>query len=231
MTRAEHIDQVLNKFPEWTAMKHRRGTRLSGLIVIEGPTGDLASFEMEVIVPKRFPAQDAHPKARILDHDLGVTLTAAAHVNPIGEMCVQMEERNEIDYSRDGLLRFMEQVVLHLYRARIWALTASYPGPEYGHFERGQREYRSELPILRARFDEVAASLPSSLRRLGRPRVPLPNGEALCPCGSREPFQSCHMREVLEVRRKIAELGAEPGPVRQGSRVPEALLRFLRSRR
>jgi hypothetical protein len=232
VTREEHIQQVLKEFPDWIASQHRGATRLVGMLVIESSTGDLTSFRLKVTIPKRFPAQDAHPSAQILDHDLGVTLTEAAHVNTVGEMCVQMEERNEIDYARDGLLRFVHQVVIHLHRIRIWVLTRKYPGPEYAHFDQGVREYQADLPSLRARFDRVAEALPQTLRRFSSSRVQLPRENGQCPCGSGDPFRVCHRSQVLEVRKRMAELGPEPRPVtRRRSRVPIDLVRFLRSRR
>jgi hypothetical protein len=210
VTREEHIFATLRELPFWTRRQDHEETILSGPLALQSSSGAFYGFVVEITVPADFPAQKAHPQARILESE--VPLTEAAHVGPFGNMCVQMEARNQINYASDGLLGFVKQVIIHLERARIQALTSSFPGEEYSHFSRGIREYQEELPAIRKKFEVELDHLPAKLRWMGHLYESPPSKRKRCPCGSGDLFKSCHWNLVMQVRRAMRQLGPEPLP-------------------
>jgi hypothetical protein len=132
---------------------------------------------MRVSVPLEFPHSDAHPTARVTKHNLGVNLGTDAHMDLDGMLCVQMPERHQINYREVGLSGILDQVTLHLDRARIYAFTGRYPGEAYDHYDKGRREYQQELPQLLAEYlqrrDALLAHLPMPMHRYTDPHVPL----------------------------------------------------------
>ncbi|MFL5355138.1 hypothetical protein [Archangium sp.] len=223
MTRDQAIQEVLAKYPNWYSVPDVKGTCLYGPLVVESRGKRQFRFDMQVRVPWNFPEAHAHPSARILKHDLGVTLGQAAHVDSRGVLCVQMPERHEIHYHEEGLVGFIQQVWLHLDRARIWAFTGTYPGDAYAHGQTGREEYKREYM---QGWEAIAARLPLPLRHLANPRLLLPEDRAWCPCRSEQRFKACHKPEVMRARHEVLALGDPPKQVRPiRSRNP-----FLRSR-
>jgi hypothetical protein len=125
-----------------------------------------------------------------------------------------MPARHEIPYDKVGLVGFLEQVIIHLDRARIQAFTKSFPGETYAHGDEGIREYERERFQLRAEFDgeveAICAELPEPVRRYGDSRASELEPRSWCPCGSGKPFKECHKEAVAEVRRKTQALGRGP---------------------
>jgi hypothetical protein len=207
VTRNEAIQEVLAKYPHWYSVPDAKGTCLYGPLVRETRSGHEFRFDMKVVVPWDFPSPDAHPTVRILKHNLGIPLGRDAHIYEDGTLCVQMPERHEINYREVGLVGFLQQVLLHLDRARIWAFTGQYPGEEYAHGEDGKREYEQEY----AKGQEaIATRLPVTLRHLVNLRVPLLENRAWCPCGSGKRFSACHKPDVTAARREVLALGDAP---------------------
>lgn len=208
------ICEVLAAHEGWRRRKSFAppGTVLLGDLVIADRTGATNTFSMEVLVPKKFPAPRVHPRARVLKHDLEKTLTAEAHVEPDGALCLQLPERNEIDYAVVGLAGFMQHVVLHLHRARIWSLGLPYPGPEYAHAEEGRREYETQFRSLLAPYERLRSGLPEGLARLVDPETMLPSEKNKCPCGSTAAFADCHRELVVDRRTAWKRLGPVPQP-------------------
>lgn len=233
MNRDQHIEQVLRAYPGWRRFRDRKGARLEGVLRSENRTGGRVTFHMKVIVPSEFPRPGVHPRAQIVSHDLRRPLNDDAHVDSDGVLCVQMEERNEIDYQRDGLLAFMQQVELHLARIRIWSLTGQFPGPQYSHGEHGRREYLAEVKALRAPFEAAVKDLPQALHLHALGIDGLPSDAAHCPCGSAARFETCHKSQVLLARDAVRELGPQPMPLMPRGSGPmlDKLNRFLRNRR
>lgn len=210
MTREEHILAALKELPRWSRQEDDGETILSGPLVLQSSSGAFYDFAVEITVPADFPAQKAHPKAKVLESD--IPLKEGAHVDPFGNMCVQMEARNQINYSSEGLLGFVKQVIIHLERARIQTLTGNFPGEEYSHFSRGIREYQQELPGIRKKFDVELDRLPPNLRWMGHLSESPPSKRRKCPCCSGVVFRSCHWNLVMQVRRAMQRLGPEPLP-------------------
>lgn len=211
------IDEVLVSYERWRRKKNfsPKGTLLLGDLVIADRTGATNTFSMEIFVPKKFPSPGVHPRAKVLRHNLGKELSSDAHVEPDGALCLQLQQRNEIDYAALGLVGFMDHVVLHLHRARIWALVGPpFPGPEYGHGEVGRREFAAELPQLLAPYEALRADLPTAVAALVDPLVALPT-RSICPCGSGTRFTDCHGPIVVERRARWAELGPAPRPLNE----------------
>lgn len=235
------IDDALDKYWWWKYRedKQRRGTVLVGEHRVTDTRGGTNRFKVEIFVPRDFPEPGVHPKAKILEHDLGVYLTPEAHVGSDGTMCVQFEARNEINYARDGLVRFFEQVEVHLYRARMWSILSEphgqpsregsghYPGPEYAHYDAGRREYQTELGRLREPFEALRAGLPQGLGVLVDPSVQLPSARRLCPCGSSAAFGVCHRPLVKARREEWRRLGRRPELPANPRRRTGAMLREL----
>lgn len=211
-SRAAMIAEVLGKYSWWKRRKQwaPRGTLLFGEHRITDSGGGTNIFKMEIFVPQEFPAPGVHPKARIVAHDLDVELTDDAHVGRDGTLCVQLEQRNEINYPRDGLAGFFEQVELHLYRARHWSILGTYPGPQYPHYDVGTREYEAERPALQAPFEALRADLPPPIRRLVDPANVLPARSSRCPCGADSSFGHCHEALVKLRRESWWQLGRMP---------------------
>lgn len=212
-SREKMIDEVLVSYESLRRKKSfsPKGTLLLGDLVIADRTGATNTFSMEIFVPKKFPSAGVHPRARVLGHNLGKKLSSDAHVEPDGGLCIQLQQRNEIDYAAIGLVGFMEHVVLHLHRARIWVLAGPpFPGPEYGHGEEGRREFAAELPALLAPYEALRAELPKPVAALVDPLVALPTERTSCPCGSGTQFADCHMPIVVERRAKWTALGPTP---------------------
>lgn len=215
-SREKMIDEVLVSYASWRRKKSfsPKGTLLLGDVVIADRTGATNTFSMEIFVPKKFPSPGVHPRARVLRHDLGRELSSDAHVEPDGALCIQLKQRNQIDYGAVGLVGFMDHVVLHLHRARIWALVGPpFPGPEYGHGEVGRREFAAELPSLLAPYEALRTELPTSVAAFVDPLVALPAERTSCPCGSGTPFAGCHKPVVVERRARWMELGPVPRPL------------------
>lgn len=225
------IDEAHDRYWWWGRRedKARGGTVLRGDHRVVDSRGGSNLFNVAIFVPDEFPAPGVHPTATILDHDLGVRLTADAHVGDDGEMCVQFGPRNEINYARDGLVRFFEQVELHLYRARIWSINPElpFPGPEYAHYDAGKREYQAELPQLRAPFEALRAGLPKGLAALIDPSARLPSARGRCPCGSSKSFGGCHRTLVKARREAWRRLGRRPELPANPRRNTGAMLRRL----
>ncbi|HYO59719.1 hypothetical protein [Archangium sp.] len=217
MTREESIQKALTRYPRWRVVDKPDGTVLVGSIVLSTPSGQDFRFRMRVFVPLDFPHSDAHPTARVMKHNLGGNLGADAHMGLDGTLCVQMPERHQVNYREVGLSGFLDQVTLHLDRARLYAFTGRYPGEAYDHNDKGRRQYQQELPQLLAEYvhrrDALIAHLPMSLRRYADPRVPLLENRAWCPCGSDTRFGDCHRRGLTQVRMRVAELGEPPRPL------------------
>lgn len=230
MTREESIKEALARYPRWRAVDKPDGTELRGSIVLATPSGQEFRFQMRVFVPLDFPHSDAHPTARVLKHDLGVSLGADAHMALDGTLCVQMPERHQINYREVGLSGFLDQVTLHLDRARIYTFTGRYPGEAYDHDDKGRRQYQQELPQLLSEYiqrrDALLAHLPTPLHRYADPHVPLLENRAWCPCGSDTRFGDCHRGELAQLRLRVAALGEPPRPP-----LPNGLRNPFKSRR
>lgn len=213
------INEALAAYPGWKRVPDFSGvgTRIAGPLVLVDPSGATNRAQVEVTVPREFPAEGAHPLARIVSHDFGKVLTEDAHVGGGRDMCVQMPERNEINYERVGLRGFLEQVELHVRRARIWAMTGKYPGPEYDHFDAGRREYQQELAVLRAPFEALKSGLPPSLAYLVDPTHKMLRAVEKCPCKSGLMFKACHRDEIKRRRAQWRTLGHPPQrPMKSG---------------
>lgn len=218
------IKELLGARPEWQAVDHSTGTKMSGPVRIQTRSGRVFTFEIELDVPSAFPHPNAHPRVEILKHDLGVRLGRDAHVNGDQSLCVQMPERHEIPYETARLVGFLDQVIIHLDRARIQAFTSRFPGDEYGHGHDGVREYERERIPLRAAFNQkveaLCSELPERLRRLGDSRVGMLAPRSPCPCGSGERLKECHWDAVVYVRRQTQALGPGPEVARRPPRNP-----------
>src|SRR4051812_8527341 len=106
------IAEFLIAQPDWAPRTdaQRDGTVLEGRVVVEDRVGFTNSFEMEFFVPADFSKPGVHPEAKILRHDLPKELGADAHLCVGDVLCVQMDERNEVDYAKGGLVAFFDQV-------------------------------------------------------------------------------------------------------------------------
>jgi hypothetical protein len=71
--REQIIQDVLHAFPEWYRVEHWEGTQLFGPIRIQ-TRSRIFTFKVQIVVAFGFPDARAHPRARILEHDLGVEL-------------------------------------------------------------------------------------------------------------------------------------------------------------
>jgi hypothetical protein len=210
-SRAAMIAEFMSAQPDWAqrAGARRDGTLLEGRVIVEDRVGFSNWFDLEFFVPASFPEPGLHPKAKIVRHDLPKQLGADAHLCVGDVLCVQMDERNEVEY-RGGLLAFFEQVVIHLHRARDWTLTTKYPGPQYSHGAEGRREYQEEVPQLRAAWNALKEGLPSSARHLVDAAERLPSARSTCPCGSRVRFRDCCQAVVVQRRQRWRDLGVPP---------------------
>ena len=171
-----------------------------------GPTGKEYLFDLRMRVPAAFPNRDAHPGVTVLDKPRILRFGSECHIGTNGDICVQMEPAYELDYERDGLGGFFQQVLIHLRRALIYALTGKYPGPSYGHAEDGKKEFRSEL----------VAKLPMALRRYVQPGLRLPPDRQWCPCGGERRFKDCHKATVKAAQAAwVASGGPRRPPFRK----------------
>lgn len=227
------IAEVMAAYPGWTRRRAPggEGTVIAGTLVIADSSGSQNRAVIEVMVPRSFPAAGVHPQAHIVDHNFERSLTEDAHVGLDGHMCVQMPERNEINYARVGLVGFFVQVELHVRRARIWVLTGRFPGPEYAHFDAGRREYQKELPALRAPFEALKSGLPPRVAFYADPSSRLPRALAACPCGSGASFKACHRSELKRRRMEWRAMGEAPRPPMRSGAMLVQLGRFLKGRR
>ena len=200
MARQDDIDALLAAEPLWRLVDDQPdgSTVLEGPAVILGPTDKEYSFDLQMKVPLLFPAQGADPVVAILNKPAAlVTLNKDAHVNAGGTLCVQMPPAREIDYERDGLTGFFQQVLIHLRRIVIYALTGDYPGPAYAHGDAGKQQFR----------DELVAKFPVELRRFVQPGLGLPTDNQWCPCGERRRFRDCHKAALKTARAAYVASG------------------------
>lgn len=195
--RQEAIDAFLASEAKWRVVREdgSDSTVLEGPAVILGPTDKEYPFNLKMEVPRSFPNPGAHPIVRILHGPM--TLGVEAHVGGSDALCVQMPPAHEIDYERDGLVGFFQQVLIHLRRSVIYALTGDYPGPAYAHGEAGEKEFREEL----------VASFPIGLQRFVQPGLGMPPDNQWCPCGAPRRFKECHKPLLKKARAAYLEAG------------------------
>jgi hypothetical protein len=171
-------------------------------VVLYGATGKVYRFQVRIDVPKAFPAPDAHPDVWLLESPFA--FTDDAHVDSTGNVCLEMREAHELNYERIGLVGILDQVVFHIDRLRIHALTGRYPGPEYGHGDDGVRQF------LKEKHAEFTSKLPPGVAHATLPGVPLPPDRQRCPCGSGLRFAKCHKETVRRIRREMRLAGVMP---------------------
>lgn len=200
MNRHAQVEAFLVAEPLWRVVEEAPGapTILAGPAVILGPTDKEYRFDLRLTVPKAFP-DEGHPEAGIVAGPFA-GLGLDAHVGDSGHLCIQMPYAGEIDYSQVGLLGFFQQVVIHLRRAIIYALTGAYPGPAYSHAEVGKAEFRQEL----------VESFPQPLRKYVQPGLTLPPNIQWCPCGAPLRFKYCHKSSLKKARAKYVAAGGRP---------------------
>ncbi|GAO01234.1 hypothetical protein [Anaeromyxobacter sp. PSR-1] len=193
--RKSEIDAFLATEERWRVVQDDRGgaTRLEGPARLLGPTEKEYLFDLRMDVPAAFPARGADPEVVILKSPM--PLAEDAHVG--ANVCVQMPPAHEIDYERVGLVGFLQQVLIHLRRSTIQALTGEYPGPAYAHGEAGKKEFREEL----------VASFPVGLQRFVQPGLGMPPDNQWCPCGAERRFRDCHKPELKAARAAYIEAG------------------------
>jgi hypothetical protein len=201
--RKSEVDAFLATEQRWRVVLDKPGgaTTLEGPASILGPTDKEYLFELRMEVPPTFPARGADPEVVILNSPM--PLAEDAHVGT--NVCVQMPPAHEIEYERVGLVGFFQQVLIHLRRSIIQALTGDYPGPAYAHGETGKEEFREEL----------VASFPLGLQRFVQPGLGMPPDNQWCPCNGKRRFRDCHKAELKAARAAYVEAG---GRVRVATR-------------
>lgn len=204
MTRTEHIEALLRREPAWRFVRDGPfgSAALEGPVVIRGGTGKEYRFRVRIDVPSGFPARDAHPEVWLLESPF--PHADDAHVNEEGTLCVELPRAHELDCETIGLVGFFEQVVLHLDRLRIHALTGKYPGPEYAHGDDGLRQHLCEVHAA------ATTGLHPALARAAWPGAPLLPDRQHCPCGSGQRFVQCHKAEVKAARARVVAVGPVP---------------------
>ncbi|GAO01512.1 hypothetical protein PSR1_00367 [Anaeromyxobacter sp. PSR-1] len=195
--RQEAIEAFLAAELRWRLVREDGGgaTTLEGPAIILGPTDKQYLFDLRIEVPRSFPSRGADPVVVILKSPMKLGMNA--HVGGSGALCVQMPPAHEIDYEREGLVGFFQQVLIHLRRAVIYALVGKYPGPAYAHAEAGQKEFR----------DELVAKFPLGLQRFVQPGLGMPPDNQWCPCGSKRRLHDCHKAELKAARAAYVEAG------------------------
>lgn len=204
MTRDEHIEALLRREPGWSAVGQETGTCLAvhGPVSLYGGTGRVYRFQVRIDIPKAFPAREAFPDVWVLESPF--PFNDEAHIDEYGNMCLELPGARQLDYERIGLVGVLDQVILHLDRLRIHALTGQYPGPAYKHGDLGIWQF------LKERHAEVTRHLPSAVARAVLPGVPMPPDRQWCPCGSVRRFVDCHKEEVRNARKALSAAGPAP---------------------
>jgi hypothetical protein len=171
-------------------------------VVLLGGTSKAYRYQVRIDIPKDFPGRDAWPDVWVLESPF--PFDDDAHVDETGNVCLELPQARELDYERIGLVGVLDQVILHLDRLRIHALTRRYPGPEYGHGDDGIRRF------LKERHVQLTGHLPLALARAVWPGIPMLPDRQWCPCESGRRFGGCHKDAVRHARRELAAAGQAP---------------------
>jgi hypothetical protein len=154
---------------------------------------EIDGFEVEIVLPDDYPRgiPSVFEVARRIPHD------ADHHMYENGRACLFVSgERWRYWPAGSTFLEFLEGPVRSFFIGQsLFELTGEWPFGQRSHGLAGIFESYGEL--LRTRhIPTIARYLEVLSRRKLRPR-------SSCPCGSRRPIHSCHMRKIAELRGKI----------------------------
>ena len=190
---ADQIAELQAVHSSLTGIEEREDeTAIFGALSFEASYDGLAtiadSFEIELLVPKRYPGR--LPRV----WEMGARIAGDyEHVYPDGRLClaVPVEERRIFD-RHPSLLGFVNELVVpYLYGYCHWRKHDEHPFGEQKHGGEGVAQYYVET--LGLKDDSVVLAIVAWLFEHGY------RGHHACPCGSGKIVRKCHGAELREL--------------------------------
>jgi hypothetical protein len=171
---------------------------LEGPLSIQSHCGIEASVETRLDFPRSYPQTEPtiYDAARRFKPYPGKDIKDR-HLFSSGQCCLwlpPLSPWNPLD--ANALRDLIDQVIVFWDRQLIYDDNGKWPGPAYDHDEKGYRQFIQEE--LNDDAGLANALVPFVLGKLSVGR------NENCPCGSRRKFKRCHLRNVEDLRWRIA---------------------------
>ena len=157
------------------------------------PAGPLTRFEIEIIIPDRFP----HFEPRLFEIGGRIPRKLCRHINGSGSCCVAVWEHWLIEADDISIAGYLNGPVNEFFLGQYYYENkGEWPFGEHSHGREGLIEAYSGLLRVPPREQNIV----NYLRTLAQEG---PRGHRLCPCGSGEKLRDCHYKLMIKLHKSI----------------------------
>lgn len=157
------------------------------------PAGPLTRFEIELIIPDRFP----HVQPELFEIGGRIPWKLCRHINGDGSCCVAVWEHWLIKADDISIAGYLNGSVNGFFLGQYYyENNGEWPFGEFSHGREGLIEAYSDLLGMPPREQNIVNCLQTLAQGW-------PKGHRLCPCGSNEKLSNCHHKLVMKLHKSI----------------------------
>lgn len=184
---------IAERYPGLSYRIHAVSKRvfLEGNLILRGDAGVPERIEIRIEFPDHYPREE--PTVSEVGERFPHILDR--HFHPNGACCLWLPPKScWKGHDPDGLLSFLDEVVLFFDRQLICDVVGYFPGPQWAHGYAGYIEYVQEHLRDHRLFVALVPVFTNDLN---------PGRNDVCPCGSGRKFKHCHLDTVETIRLEV----------------------------